>query len=109
MPEGRIPLINAALMLATAPKSNSAYMALAEATSDIEKGLGREVPLHLQSPLFRGYVYPHDYPNHYVEQDYLPTDLRGKQYYHFGDNKTEQAAQSYARMIRDAAKKGKQT
>ena len=107
MPEAQLTLANAAVMLATAPKSNSAYMALAAAGEDIEKGLGREVPLHLQSPLFRGYVYPHDYPNHYVAQEYLPTDLRGKQYYQYGENKTEQAALAYARMIRENAKKGK--
>ena len=104
MPEAQIPLANAALLLATAPKSNSAYLAVAEARADIEKGLGREVPTHLQSPLFRGYVYPHDYPNHYVTQQYLPNDLKNKQYYHYGENKTEQAAASYAAMIRQNAK-----
>ena len=99
MPEARIPLINAAIMLATAPKSNSAYLAYDAAMQDIEAGKGREVPTHLQSPLFKGYKYPHDYPNHYVKQDYLPTDLRGKQYYKFGENKTEDAAAQYAKKI----------
>ena len=99
MPEARIPLINAAIMLATAPKSNSAYLAYDAAMQDIEAGKGREVPLHLQSPLFKGYKYPHDYPNHYVKQEYLPTDLRGKQYYKFGENKTEDAAAQYAKKI----------
>ncbi len=100
MPEARIPLANAAIMLATAPKSNSAYMAVNMATEDIEKGLGREVPAHLQSPLFKGYKYPHDYPGHYVEQQYLPNDLKNKKYYVYGDNKTEQAALAYAEKIK---------
>ena len=99
MPEARIPLINAAIMLATAPKSNSAYLAYDAAMQDIEAGKGREVPQHLQSPLFKGYKYPHDYPNHYVKQEYLPSDLRGKQYYKFGENKTEDAAAQYAKKI----------
>ena len=100
MPEARIPLANAAMMLATAPKSNSAYMAVNMAMEDIEKGLGREVPTHLQSPLFKGYKYPHDYPYHYVEQSYLPKDLNNKKYYFYGDNKTEQAALAYAEKIK---------
>ena len=100
MPEARIPLANAAIMLATAPKSNSAYMAVNMAAEDIEKGLGVEVPTHLQSPLFKGYKYPHDYPNHYVEQQYLPNDLKNKKYYVYGENKTEQAALAYAEKIK---------
>ena len=100
LPEGRIPLINAAILLATAPKSNSAYLALAAATEDIERGLGNEVPRHLQSPLFKGYLYPHDYTYNYVRQQYLPDDLRGKTYYAWGENKTEQAARAYAELIR---------
>ena len=99
LPEGRIPLINAALMLATAPKSNSAYMALAAALDDIEKGKGVECPTHLQSPLFKGYKYPHEYPNHYVKQQYLPSDIKNNIYYVYGDNKTEQAAKAYADSI----------
>ena len=100
MPEARIPLANAAMMLATSPKSNSAYMAVNMAAEDIEKGLGREVPTHLQSLLFKGYKYPHDYPNHYVEQQYLPNDLKNKKYYVYGENKTEQAALAYAEKIK---------
>ena len=100
MPEARIPLANAAIMLATAPKSNSVYAAINTAMADVEAGLGREVPPQLQSPLFKGYKYPHDYPNHYVNQQYLPNDLRGKQYYVFGENKTEQAAKAYADKIK---------
>jgi len=60
-PEAQIPLANAALLLATAPKSNSAYMAVAMAREDVDKGLGNTVPTHLQSPLFKGYTYPHEY------------------------------------------------
>ncbi len=100
MPEARVPLANAAIMLATAPKSNSAYEAINAAMADVEAGLGREVPKHLQSPLFKGYKYPHAYPNHYVKQQYLPDDLRGKQYYVYGENKTEQAAKAYAEKIK---------
>ena len=99
-PEARIPLINAALLLATAPKSNSAYLALAAAGEDVDAGYGNEVPVHLQSPLFKGYKYPHDYTCHYVRQQYLPNDLRGRKYYEYGENKTEQAAKSYAEFVR---------
>ena len=99
-PEAQIPLANAALLLATAPKSNSAYEAVAAARADIDRGLGTTVPTHLQSPLFRGYRYPHEYTYHYVKQQYLPDDLVGKKYYVFGDNKTEQAAAAYAATIR---------
>ena len=95
MPEARIPLIHAALLLATAPKSNSAYEALDAAAADVEAGKGVHIPVHLQSPLFKGYKYPHAYPNHYVEQQYLPDDLVGKRYYEPGPNKTEQAAAAY--------------
>ncbi len=98
-PEARIPLINAALLLATAPKSNSAYLALAAAMEDVDAGLGTEVPVHLQSPLFKGYKYPHDYTGHYVKQQYLPNDLRDRTYYEYGENKTEQAAKAYAEAI----------
>ena len=100
MPEARIPLINAALLLATSPKSNSAYLALAAADEDVQAGRGQDIPVHLQSPLFKGYIYPHDYPNHYVEQQYLPHDLKDKQYYVPGPNKTEQAAEAYWKGIK---------
>ncbi len=100
MPEARIPLANAAVMLATAPKSNSAYLAFDAAAEDIRKGKGLEIPSHLRSPQFKGYVYPHDYPGHWTEQQYLPDDLKGRKYYNFGDNKTEQAAKSYWEQIK---------
>ncbi len=95
MPEAKLPLANAAVLLATAPKSNSAYLAMNAAWEDVEKGAGKNIPTILQSPLFKGYKYPHDYPNHWVEQSYLPDDLRGKKYYNYGENKTEQAARAY--------------
>ena len=105
LPEAAIPLANAVVVLATAPKSNSAYLAYHAACEDISKGLGGNIPEHLQSPLFKGYVYPHDYPNHYVNQEYLPSDLAGKKYYVFGENKTEQTAKAYYDYIRSATGK----
>ena len=100
MPEARIPLAHAAILLATSPKSNSAEAAIDAAMADIEAGRGRIVPPHLQSPLFKGYKYPHTYPNHYVEQQYLPDDLKDRQYYAFGENKTEEAARVYWERIK---------
>lgn len=100
LPEAAIPLANAVCVLATAPKSNSSYLALHKANEDISRGLGTRVPTHLSSPDFHGYVYPHDYVNNYVHQDYLPTDLKGTKYYEFGSNKTEQAAKAYYDYIR---------
>ena len=103
MPEARIPLADAAVLMATSPKSNSAYLALAAASADIQKGLGRGFPPHLQNvnadsytmEREQGYLYPHDYPNHWVKQQYLPDDLAGKQYYEYGPNKLEQSAKLY--------------
>ena len=100
MPEARIPLANAALLLATAPKSATAHQALDLAMADVEAGKGREIPRHLQSPLFKGYRYPHDYPGHYVEQQYLPDDLKNARYYTYGDNKMEEGARQYAEKIK---------
>ena len=100
LPEAKIPLIHAAMLLATSPKSNSAYNALHAATMDVEAGKGVRIPVHLQSPLFKGYKYPHDYPNHYVEQQYLPDDLVDRRYYEPAPNKTEQAAAAYWREIK---------
>ena len=107
LPEAAIPLANAVCILATAPKSNTTYMAYHLAKEDMDRGLGMAVPEHLQSPLFKGYLYPHDYENDYVKQDYLPKDLIGKRYYSFGTNKTEQAAKAYYEMIRSAPSKRK--
>lgn len=100
LPEARIPLANCAIFLATCPKSNSAYMAIAKASEDIKNGKGATTPLHLQAPLFKGYKYPHDYPNSYVNQQYLPDDLTGTKYYEFGNNKTEQSAKAYWENIK---------
>ncbi len=100
LPEARIPLANAAVILATAPKSNSAISAYDEAEADIKAGRGGEIPEHLRSPKFKGYKYPHMYPNHWVEQQYLPDDLTDRHYYTFGDNKTEQAARAYFEKIK---------
>ena len=101
LPEARIPLANAAVMLATAPKSNSAYCAINAAAADIKAGLGVEIPYHLKSPSFKGYKYPHDYPMSYVKQQYLPSDLKDRKYYKYGENKTEQAAKAYWDKIKD--------
>ena len=100
MPEAAIPLANAVCMLATAPKSNSAYLADHKATEDIKNGFGNTIRTHLRSPNFDGYLYPHDYENHYVNQEYLPSDLTGRKYYEFGTSKTEQAAKAYYDFIR---------
>ena len=96
LPEARIPLSEAAILLATAPKSNSAYLAYDAAASDIEKGKGQTLPPYMRpSNNFDGYKYPHDYENHYVAQQYLPDDIKNAKYYTYGDNKTEQAAKAY--------------
>ncbi len=101
LPEARIPLAHAAVLLATAPKSNSAYGAYGAAEADIRAGRGSEIPYHLRSPQFKGYKYPHDYPGHWVNQQYLPDDLKDRQYYQFGENKTEQAAKAYWDVVKD--------
>lgn len=75
-------------------------MALHAASEDVSAGRGVVPPVHLQSPLFKGYKYPHEYENHYVEQQYLPDDLVGRTYYVPGPNKTEQAAAAYWKSIK---------
>ena len=109
LPEARIPLAEATVLLATFPKSNSAYMALAAAMEDIEAGRVGDIPRHLQNKHCDGegaavkgqhYLYPHDFPNHYVEQQYLPDILKDRVYYQFGDNKMEQQAKAYRDMIK---------
>ncbi len=106
MPEAQLPLANAVILLATAPKSNAAHNAVIAAMTDVEAGKGVRVPEHLQSPLYRGYLYPHDYPNHYVPQRYLPLDLPADtRYYVPGPNKTEQAAAEYWRQVKEQTKK----
>ena len=100
MPEAQIPLANATLLLATAPKSNSVETAVQAAAAAVQAGKGIDVPRHLQSPLFKGYKYPHDFENHYVKQQYLPDDLLGSTFYRPGANKNEQAAAEYWKKIK---------
>ena len=100
LPEARIPLGHAAILLATMPKSNTQHLAVDMALEDVRASKGLTPPVHLQSPLFKGYKYPHDYPNRYVEQQYLPDDLKGKKYYFYGDNKNEKAAEEYWKKIK---------
>ena len=103
MPEARIPLGDAAVLMATSPKSNSAYNAINAAAADVQKGMGGDFPRHLQNvhadsytmEREQGYLYPHDYPGHWVKQQYLPDELVGKKYYEYGQNKLEQAAKQY--------------
>lgn len=103
MPEAAIPLSNAVCLLATSPKSNASYLAYHRASQDMNNGFGNEIPEHLRSPLFKGYLYPHDYENHFVMQKYLPSDIANKKYYEFGSSKTEQAAKAFYDYIRNAA------
>ena len=108
MPEARLPLAEAVIFLATAPKSNSAYMAYAAAAADIRKGKFGDFPRHLQNvhadsytmEREQGYLYPHDYPGHWVKQQYLPDELVGTVYYEYGPNKMEQAAKQYWEQIK---------
>ena len=103
MPEARIPLGDAAVLMATSPKSNSGHLALDMALEDVRKGKGGDFPRHLQNmhadsftmEREQGYLYPHDYPNHWVKQQYLPDALVGTTYYEYGPNKLEQAAKQY--------------
>lgn len=103
LPEARLPLAEAAILLATAPKSNSAKMAISAAMADIESGKMGQIPRHLQNVhadsagtgKVEAYKYPHSYPNHYVKQRYLPEILGDTTYYEYGENKTEQAAKRY--------------
>ena len=109
LPEARLPLAQAAVLLATAPKSNSAYSAINAAMEDIAKGKAGAIPRCLQNQHFDGedaevkgqnYLYPHDYPHHWVKQQYLPDDIKDCVYYHYGDNKTEQAAKAYWQAVK---------
>lgn len=109
-PEARIPLAEAVIMLATAPKSNSAICAVDSALSDIESGLMGDVPAHLKDSHYSGasklghgnnYKYPHAYPNHYVPQQYLPDTLKNRKYYSYGDNKLEQQTKAYWDAVKE--------
>ena len=104
LPEARLPLADAVILVATSPKSNSGHNAIVAAMEDIEKGIGGPIPRQLQNKHFDGeeaeikgqnYKYPHDFKNHYVNQQYLPDALKNKRYYEYGDNKTEQKYKEY--------------
>jgi len=109
MPEAYLPLTNAAILIATSPKSNSACLAYLAAKEDIEKGLGVGVPRQLQNTHYDGkdakvkgqnYKYPHDYAHHWVKQQYLPDDIKDHKYYHYGENKFEQVNKEYWAKIK---------
>ena len=109
MPEARIPLGDAAVLMATSPKSNSGHVALDAAMEDVKKGKGGPFPRHLQNihadsntmEREQGYQYPHDFPGHWVDQQYLPDPLAGTRYYEYGPNKLEQAAKQYWDAIKN--------
>ncbi len=109
-PEARIPLAEATVLLATSPKSNSAYLALDAALRDLEDVTVGDIPIHLKdahysgsSKLGRGleYKYPHNYPNHYIKQQYLPDNIKDKTYYIYGDNKFEKATKDYWNKVKN--------
>ena len=108
MPEARLPLAQAVILLATAPKSNSVVSAIDAAMRDVQAGKGGEVPRELQNvhadgagfEREQGYLYPHDFSGHWVKQQYLPDTLKDVRYYRYGDNKTEQAAETYWKRIK---------
>ena len=109
LPEARIPLADAVILLATAPKSNSGESAIDAAMADVKAGRTGDYPRHLQNKHAdsagqereQGYLYPHNFPHHWVKQQYLPDALVGRTYYHYGENKTEQAAKRYWEEIKD--------
>ncbi len=108
LPEAQLPLAQAAILLATAPKSNSVVEAIGAAWSDVKRGRTGSVPRELQNvhadstgqEREQGYLYPHAFPGHWVKQQYLPDELSGVRYYQYGDNKTEQAARTYWEKLR---------
>ena len=104
LPEARIPLADAVILLATAPKSNSGESAIDTAMQAVEAGKGEEIPAHLRDQnrpgSEGGYQYPHAFPNHWVRQQYLPDDLRDATFYRPGENKTERAADEYWKNIK---------
>lgn len=112
LPEARIPLADAVVLVCTSPKSNSAYKGVDAAAADLRKGKSGPIPRQLQNMHYDGednqhkgqfYIYPHDYENHWTYQQYLPDAIKNAKYYEFGDNKMEQAAKAYW----DKIKKGK--
>lgn len=110
LPEARIPLAEAVILLATAPKSNSAICAVDAALNDIKNMDTGDIPQVLKDAHYGGsqelghgvcYKYPHSYPNHYIKQQYLPDNIHDRKYYEFGDNKTESAAEEYWNRIKN--------
>ncbi len=112
MPEARIPLGDAAILMATSPKSNTGHIALDAALEDVRQGKVGDFPRHLQNMHVdtytqereQGYKYPHDYPGSWVNQQYLPDELAGAKYYHWGNNKMEQASRQYWESIKGIKK-----
>lgn len=109
LPEARIPLADAVILVCNSPKSNSAYCAIDAALADIKVGRIGNIPRQLQNKHYDGednphkgqfYNYPHDYPNHWVDQQYLPDELKDVRYYEYGQNKTEQAFREYWQKIK---------
>ena len=109
LPEARIPLADAVILVATSPKSNSGEMAIDAAMFDVEHGIGGDIPRQLQNKHFDGedaavkgqhYLYPHNFENHYVKQQYLPDNIKNKTYYKYGDNKNEQKFKEYNDKIK---------
>ena len=109
LPEARLPLAEAVIFLATCPKSNSGYMGIAAAMRDVQAGKAGPIPRELQNvhadgagfEREQGYLYPHDFPGHWVAQQYLPDSLKDAKYYEFGENKTEQAYKEYWNRIKN--------
>ena len=115
LPEARIPLADAVVLVCNAPKSNTAYVAIDLALADIRAGKVGPIPRQLQNKHYEGaevkkkgqfYQYPHDFPNRWVDQQYLPDILKDAQYYHFGENKNEQAFKQYWDKIKGDKNKG---
>ena len=109
LPEARIPLADAVILVAESPKSNSAYEAINSAMADVKKGNFGPIPRQLQNKHYDGedaeikgqhYVYPHDCPNHWTQQQYLPDKLKNTKYYKYGTNKNEQAHKEYWSRIK---------
>ena len=108
LPEARLPLAQAVILLATAPKSNSVVKAIDRAMKDVKAGKAGPFPRELQNvhadgagfEREQGYLYPHDFPGHWVQQQYLPDNLVGTTYYEYGDNKYEQATKQYWEKIK---------
>ena len=108
LPEARLPLAEAVIFLATCPKSNTGRLAINAAIADVKAGKAGPIPRQLQNvhadgagfEREQGYLYPHDFPNRWVAQQYLPDSLKDAHYYEYGDNKTEQAAKKYWDLIK---------